>query len=1128
MPLTQTDSGLVFHESTWASCPAWLTEVTDASITYAGNTAILDSTAGTYAFLVTTADLDKTTQWVTRVKLMVGGQNMYHAANLNLATIPAVGPVLANDLFRSLFAYKGAATEAASDDPYDTEIIADGVQPTAAYAIFEVAHSATQDVVTMRTATGAVDKTATWTFGPPAPVYDFDPFWAVGDILSSHHTGTFTIAVMQVVKGLTATVSGLVAGNHVDVTDPADAVVAHATSAGASVAVDISTLQYPYNGKIKVYDSDGGTLKATYTGNVYGGWTGTYTPPVPVITSLTPDNGYSGDTVTVAGTDFGATQGTSTVTVSGVACTVVSWADTSLSLTMPASVTGSLTVTTDSGADSETFTYLASPILRFTDGIGGSTLLNLNDGSSYYYIDGSSFPLPKVLLNKVTNESAHGSRLVNWRFDDNKITLMLAVHGSSETDLDAKVRVLLKRLLKEGWLEFRIWNAVGSLFYRTRPVTPEFPDWTKKWVRDQYWATDITIEVECEPEVRGSEVTLHGIETLGTNDNWADKTGGVPDGWTEIETNAGTVTFTDGLVFDEYLLNTTNGGTDVAGISEDDYTPVDITKHHQLRLEAVCTAGSAIMDIDFLCYDDANNLVGTIHYFDDPYTEAAYIEAIQRYSILPIEPADWPAGTTKIKRTICNDSTVLSTLKISHLWFGVVDYVVGHKNSGVIGIVIPGTDIIGDFSAKMDVHINSIHDRFTDLALGQRRDYSSAFDPVVEPSVGSQVYLRTRRSQDYRTIAALAEMVVNGNWSAITGGAGNTTNWTNWAETRTGTGVMQPDGGGGIEAYLIAKTDVVSNLSDAIAVDPTDTHRVVFRGERVGSDTVTQTWVYAYFYNVGATLIGSKLLLQDVFTTEEQDYIAYINPADFPTGTTSLKFYVVAACYTSFPSPSARHYWRSISLSVVTPITATFPVEDHEGRYYISAGVSFGASNANDDLALSTLLKTTAGQEMTGSTSPQVIDPENPNTKFKETLFLGSQQKANVPSHMISDAADKSNIDQCANLETEIDNAVVLWTDHVALVPRDRAYVEVRNWADKDHLIFDSRSSKCPLVSLDGTLDTAQIYDPVNWKSPCSFEADPDGVNMTLVAIKDNDGDHEVTPIVDITLKYHPVYLLVK
>src|SRR5690242_753043 len=65
----------------------------------------------------------------------------------------------------------------------------------------------------------------------------------------------------------------------------------------------------------------------------------------PTITSVSPVYGYAGTTVTIVGTNFGSTQGTSTVQFNGVTASVSSWSATSIKAIAPANGTGNIVVT---------------------------------------------------------------------------------------------------------------------------------------------------------------------------------------------------------------------------------------------------------------------------------------------------------------------------------------------------------------------------------------------------------------------------------------------------------------------------------------------------------------------------------------------------------------------------------------------------------------------------------------------------------------------------------------------------------------------------------------------------------------------------------------------------------------
>lgn len=64
----------------------------------------------------------------------------------------------------------------------------------------------------------------------------------------------------------------------------------------------------------------------------------------PVITSVVPDYGRTGDTITVTGTEFGPYEGDSDVQINGVDCEIVSWSDTVIICKIPQATSGNLVV----------------------------------------------------------------------------------------------------------------------------------------------------------------------------------------------------------------------------------------------------------------------------------------------------------------------------------------------------------------------------------------------------------------------------------------------------------------------------------------------------------------------------------------------------------------------------------------------------------------------------------------------------------------------------------------------------------------------------------------------------------------------------------------------------------------
>ena len=84
----------------------------------------------------------------------------------------------------------------------------------------------------------------------------------------------------------------------------------------------------------------------------------TYTVTVaPTLTSLSPTSGPVGTAVTIAGTNFGATRGSSTVTFNGTAATPTSWSAASIAVPVPTGATTGSVVVTVGGLASNALTY---------------------------------------------------------------------------------------------------------------------------------------------------------------------------------------------------------------------------------------------------------------------------------------------------------------------------------------------------------------------------------------------------------------------------------------------------------------------------------------------------------------------------------------------------------------------------------------------------------------------------------------------------------------------------------------------------------------------------------------------------------------------------------------------------
>ncbi|MGH9562456.1 MAG: IPT/TIG domain-containing protein, partial [Terracidiphilus sp.] len=111
--------------------------------------------------------------------------------------------------------------------------------------------------------------------------------------------------------------------------------------------------------------------------------------PTPSISSLSPTSGVAGTSVTITGTNFGSSQGSSTVKFNGTAASVSSWSNTSIVAAVPSGTSTGSVVVTVSGVASNgvTFTVPLSPSISSLSPSSGSwgtsvTISGANFGST--------------------------------------------------------------------------------------------------------------------------------------------------------------------------------------------------------------------------------------------------------------------------------------------------------------------------------------------------------------------------------------------------------------------------------------------------------------------------------------------------------------------------------------------------------------------------------------------------------------------------------------------------------------------------------------------------------------------------------------------------------------------------
>ena len=130
--------------------------------------------------------------------------------------------------------------------------------------------------------------------------------------------------------------------------------------------VEVDTYQSWSNTQIVVKvptDATSGLVKVKVGANESGGIDFTV---LPHINSLNPTSGNVGDQVTISGTGFGTSQGSSTVTFNGVEASIVSWGNLQVVAQVPETTTGNVVVTVGGNA-SNGVSFTVIPNITGTD-----------------------------------------------------------------------------------------------------------------------------------------------------------------------------------------------------------------------------------------------------------------------------------------------------------------------------------------------------------------------------------------------------------------------------------------------------------------------------------------------------------------------------------------------------------------------------------------------------------------------------------------------------------------------------------------------------------------------------------------------------------------------------------------
>jgi len=191
----------------------------------------------------------------------------------------------------------------------------------------------------------------------------------------------------------------------------------------------ITTAQTIYVG-LAVNSSNGSSLCTDTFDNVSVSLGGSL--PNPVITGVSPAAGAPGATVTISGSSFGATQGTSTLSFNGAIATISSWSDDQIVAQAPDTATTGPVTATIGGISAQGPTFTVAFTAQLTDSLGNQTtyVSSLVGGQwSYTNAQGSGCSSCTTRGNIQNVYDANGNLL--WTTDANGYTTLFQYDSSN-------------------------------------------------------------------------------------------------------------------------------------------------------------------------------------------------------------------------------------------------------------------------------------------------------------------------------------------------------------------------------------------------------------------------------------------------------------------------------------------------------------------------------------------------------------------------------------------------------------------------------------------------------------------------------------------------------------------------
>ncbi len=346
--------------------------------------------------------------------------------------------------------------------------------------------------------------------------------------------------------------------------------------------------------------------------------------------------------------------------------------------------------------------------------------LEVNDGTVYALMLDSFKPRPATRKQTFADSPlVDGQRYISGLGKDNNVELpfSIRVQGTSGADKRAKVQALIRELRKDSITVTVTRTGEDPYYYDATPPAEEDTDryWELAYQLGNLAVITFTLQAG-KPRYGWRE--LYAFRALGPNDSFEKRSVNDFENWVET-VSGGTITadttnFCDPLTGGCSCKLTTTNAAHTTQLQDADAIAVDASHHHNIKMFAYLYSGTATLDLDLLCYDNSDTLLGTLNILTayNPSTATTWLDAVKRAGSPVVYPEGstsspcFPTGTTKVKRQIRHDTTV-GVISIDKLLLMDSEYIVGHEYEGVMGISIPGADIETDEDALANVYFGN-------------------------------------------------------------------------------------------------------------------------------------------------------------------------------------------------------------------------------------------------------------------------------------------------------------------------------------------------------------------------------------------------------------------------------------